>query len=596
MDGSCDWALQTEELKSFFMSRNETEILRIGGTPGSGKSTLTAFIISHLMQAANSSVVYFFCKGTDENKREPFQVLRTLISQLLTTDGEYRLLPWVDKLRLESGQKHAESFVTLYEAFKNALAIRSADKTLHIIIDALDECQDGYYLTSSLINSLDASKRPFKLLLTSREEPDLVKFFHWYQGQSQSPLSELITLPSRVQQPIVAYVRKRVSQCQHINATALGERVFREVSVAADGLWLYARLILDEIERLPSAASVARQLQNIPNGLVQLYQTIFMVMEKALSALELKLAQQVFLWVDMVDFVKVGRAALDQEILDIVFQAANSGEEVFDSIDLARKICSPLVVLKEAVSYRNAGLGGRQCAPLKISYVHHTAMQFIRQSANREVNNAAVAVPTILKLQALRGLYRAKTAVWYFENCAKSTFLLADLHYNGFSRVARVGAYFEMSYGLWNAFFLRMLPECLDDDELAQASVLCNTLSEFLLSGRCLKWVEMAIIINYEGGFVNLFDNVINALSAAEHSTIITNGNSKGKLLPAFQLFAGARKYFFADYAYVISLTGPTDGQEISMPEEFHNRPLASSLLRLGQRWTHLYHNLDLDS
>ncbi|KAF5855559.1 hypothetical protein ETB97_008983, partial [Aspergillus alliaceus] len=113
-------------------------------------------------------------------------------------------------------------------------------------------------------------------------------------------------------------VRKpRVSQCHHINDTALGRRVLHEVSVAADGSWLYARLILDEIERLPSPAAVARHLQNIPNGLVQLYEKIFMTVEKALTPLELKLSQHVFIWLDINEFVTVGRPVLGREILDI---------------------------------------------------------------------------------------------------------------------------------------------------------------------------------------------------------------------------------------------------------------------------------------
>lgn len=71
MTGSCDWALATKELKSFLASRTETEILRIHGAPGSGKSTLTAFIVRFLLETGNAYVLSFFCKGTDENKSEP---------------------------------------------------------------------------------------------------------------------------------------------------------------------------------------------------------------------------------------------------------------------------------------------------------------------------------------------------------------------------------------------------------------------------------------------------------------------------------------------------------------------------------------------
>jgi hypothetical protein len=118
-----------------------------------------------------------------------------------------------------------------------------------------------------------------------------------------------------------------------------------------------------------------------------------------------------------------------------------------------------------------------------------------------------------------------------------------------------------MAYALWNAFFLETLSDSLGDDEMAQASILCNKLTEFLLTARCLKWVEMAIILSY-GGFTNLFDNVVRALHAAENATIIANPHNSGKSLPAFQYYSLSRKQLFTDYAYVISPTGTTPGEK----------------------------------
>jgi hypothetical protein len=147
--------------------------------------------------------------------------------------------------------------------------------------------------------------------------------------------------------------------------------------------------------------------------------------------------------------------------------------------------------------------------------------------------------------------------------------------------------YFEMAYGLWDAFFLEELPQSLDADEIITASRLCDKLTEFLLSGRCLKWIEMAIIINYGVGSVKLHENAVEALNAA-YAGILS-------LLPSFRRFSIARTQFFTDYAYVISLTGPTGSWEkdqLSMPEGFNTRRVAAELLSLGKRWTHLYYNV----
>ncbi|KAL3473277.1 hypothetical protein BJX99DRAFT_233947 [Aspergillus californicus] len=585
MGGSCDWALQRLEITSFLSSSDEPQILSIRGAPGIGKSTLTAYIIRRLVDAGNS-VLYFFCKDTEGGKSQPFQALQTIISQILAADEGNRLLPWLEKVRLQSGQRQAESFATLHESLCHAFTVLPRpDRPLYLAVDALDECGDGCALASTLSAALNSSKRPFKLLLTSREEPDLLDFFRQYKERSRTSglatLLELTILPSAIQQPVVAYVKQRVAHLQHIRDTPLGEQVFKNVSAATDGSWLYAKLILDEIERLPTPASVARHLKNIPAGLVQLYSTIFSTVEKSLSPVELNLAQQLFVWIDMKDFVFVGRHALDRDVLDLVFQAANSGDEVFDSIDLARKLCSPLITLKS----RQQSVATQ--SSVTISFVHHTAMQFVRQSAVRDTPSS-ITIPAILKPQPLKALHRASTAMWYFEHSKKCTSLLENLTKNpDSSATLHPGAYFEMAYALWGAFFLQDLPAYLDEDDLQQASTLCNKLTQFLLSGRCLHWIELAIIINYRWGYVNLFNNAIHALRAAMVAARPKPGAQQN--VPAFQSFSVARREFFADFAHVISVTGPTDRPPLPVPAGFDSRQMARSLMALGVKWGHLY-------
>ena len=362
------------------------------------------------------------------------------------------------------------------------------------------------------------------------------------------------------------YIEQRVSSCKHISRTSLGLEVHLRVTEAAAGLWLSARLIMDEIQRLPGPASIARQLQSIPIGIAQLYQQIFSTMERSFSPLELRLSQQVFLWIDMADFVQVGRSSLDRQILDLVIQAENGGEEVFDSIDLARKLCSPLIELH-----------GDKDEEIQIEFVHHTTAQFVRMCGKERT----FEIPRILKPQRLKALYRSNTSVWFYEESPKSNLILQGLRSTPCMR--DTAEYFEMTYGLWNAFFLQELPPSLDADEIIAASRLCDKLTEFLLSGRCLKWIEMAIIINYAFGSVKLYDNAVEALDAAYAGI--------SSPLPSFRRFSIARTQFFADYTYVLSLTGPTyrwEEESLPIPEGFDTRRVAAQLLSLGKQWAHL--------
>ncbi|KAL4973635.1 hypothetical protein BDW66DRAFT_168453 [Aspergillus desertorum] len=538
-----EWLSPASFRDDLYNHQKEICVLRVGGAPGIGKSTLAAFLIRRIIGAGNGHVIWFFCKGTTEGRSRPVQALGTLLFQILAFDEGSRLCGLLEKLRIESGQKHAESFFTLRSAFEFALSlIPAAASPLWAVVDALDECEDGCLLASTLVDTLNALRLPFKLLLTSREEPELLGFLHQYKEQTaysaSAALLELSILPAYVRRPVATYVAARVRRIQHIKATPLGEQIIQEISVAADGSWLYARLMIDEIQRLPTV-------------------------EKALSPVELTLAQQLFLWIDMRDFVQVGRGELDREILDIVFQAATSGEGVFDSIELAKTLCSPLIILNSI--HRQAR--NRTQATVRVRFVHHTAMQFVRQSSEREPLSA---VSLILKPQPLKALHRAKTGMWYFEHSKKSSSFLNFLMRSETRHLYfRESGYFEMAYALWGAFFLQDLPE----------------LSNFLLSGRYLGWIEMAIIINYDGGFTNLFFNAYTALNAARQS--LNSASSRANA--TFRDFSIARMQFFAHYAYVVSQTGPVDEKLNMAPDGFHSRPLAIELMRLGEKWAHLY-------
>jgi hypothetical protein len=599
MAGSCDWALEMPEVQTF-LSSETSEILRIGGAPGSGKSTLVAFLIGYITRTTSKGVLYFFCKGTNEKKSRPFQVLRTLISQLLAKDES--LYPWFETLHQQSGQATAESFASLNSSLQ--LALRNTSKPLlFIAVDALDECQEAKDLVFSMMTAAAETKRTIKILITvcisrsyrfkwgeflshsrecathrtclecsgfafrwgiadwkssqCREDPELLDSF-------DRPISELKISKEKVESLVSQYVEERVSRCKHISRTALGNEVHLRVTQAAAGLWLSARLIMDEIQRLPSQESIKRQLQGIPVGIVQLYQQIFTTMESSFSPLQLRLSQQVFLWIDMADFVQIGRNSLDRKLLDLVFQAENSGEEVFDSIDLARQLCSPLIELR-----------GDHHDRIKVEFIHHTTAQFVRMCSKERT----LEIPRILKPQQLKALYRGNTSVWFFEESPKSDLTFERLR----SRIwtSYTGEYFEMAYGLWNAFFLEDLPSSLDADEIIAASRLCDKLTEFLLSGRCLKWIEMAIIINYRLSSFKLYENAERALYAAYHGI--------SSPLPSFRRFSIARTEFFTDYAYVLLLTGPTvawDEEPLLTPEGFDSRRVAAQLLSLGEQYS----------
>lgn len=555
MTGSCAWSLTTVGLRDFLQA-DTNRILRIGGNPGSGKSTLSAFVIQHLQETLGADVLFFFCKGTDGKRQKPMQVVRTLISQLLIKDES--LYPTFERLRMHSGREVIESFADLQDHFR--LVLRSTTKPiLHIVVDALDECQEGSELALFLIQCLTATRGIVKLILTCRNDPELLSCFPLHD--------ELITSPTGVATPIHDYIRYRVSKNKYISATFLGRKVVDVVSSAANGSWLYARLMMDEIQRLPSPTAVERQLQNIPAGLAQVYLQIFTTMENSMSTIELRMAQQILLWMDLSDFVKVGRSALDHDVLDLVIAAETGDDLVFDSLVLAQQLCSPLISLSKTRS-----------GHIKAKFFHHTAAQFIRDCSYREV----ASLPLVLKPQAMKGLYRASVSIWWFGSW-KSTLMLERLRQTANSPW---GEYFEMAYGLWAGYAFCPTAQTYSEEDITEMNRLIKQLTNFIASGAVYNWIEMAIIINYHGGWDALVLNVFETIAASE----IRARSS----IPILQDFSVVTKRFFEDYAWVISLTGPCN-KSVAKPAGFDERDSAARLLSLGRKWSHLYTSTEMD-
>src|SRR5271155_4409804 len=91
--GTLKWFLH-DELVSSWISKEESSLIWIRGSPGQGKTVLSKFILDHLEDLAKShksvKVIYFFFSDRDERFRTVSSILRSLLKQLLTTSNLFR--------------------------------------------------------------------------------------------------------------------------------------------------------------------------------------------------------------------------------------------------------------------------------------------------------------------------------------------------------------------------------------------------------------------------------------------------------------------------------------------------------------------------
>ena len=547
--------------------------MMIQGRPGCGKTFLSSFIIQSLMNREQQVVLFFFCQAGDPEKREITCILRTLLSQLLLVDQS--LYETLDPRYTRSGRGKADSYVEVHDAIFLALS-KTKETKLVVVIDALDECQKCEDLMQELFGLQGRVQSRMSLIFTSRQMPLAFPF-----GESLMFEQETSNIPIR------QYIQHRVFHMETIPNKALKAKVVQEISAAADGLWLYARLMLDEVQKLPSTILIERHLSKIPRGLTQLYTQIFRSKEANFTEAHIRFAQQLFAWMDTTEYMPAWFAldSLPYEMICLVFQCVNFGESVFDPAALTTELCTPVL---EAVrlplgsheSYLHGGLGS---APLyKIEFVHHTADQYLK--ACQDLDPAEL--PMALRPRRLRKLYRGVTAVWYFTECKTSESHLY-ISPDDVGDLSTYGCYFEMTYGLRSALTLERLPSDLYGKEQAEAENMLHVLTRFISedSEQCLRWVESGIVINYAAGWQQLQDKAEEALE-----TVLASRHSSK--LPAFDIFQATRESFYQDYVYVLQLTSPDcDYRETEpiMPEGFQNRPLALKMLNIGRKWQHLH-------
>ena len=290
-------------------------------------------------------------------------------------------------------------------------------------------------------------------------------------------------------------------------------------------------------------------------------------------------AKYLYVWLNvndyMPDFLSENFDRLPYHTIQLVFRFINGGSEVFNTASLVQELGTPLIEVHELDS------------TYEIDFVHHSAYLYLDQCSEDSFHKAEPSeLPQILKPLKLKHFCRGATAIWYFTECPDSLQQLADLKdtskIGDFFGSNSIGSYFEMSYGLWNAFKVDSFPEKLSDKEIALAEDLLLQLTDFLRSVKVLRWFEMATIINYTGNYTQLLNNVREIGFIWRHESVPES--------TIFQNFKSQREKFFGWWEFILERTTlwrADRGYDIPMDEPPSPRTdaLARRMTQIAERW-----------
>lgn len=229
---TCQWLLAKDAFVRFSqIIPGRGAFLWIHAQPGAGKTVLAAFLVDHFASPQQSGcVLYFFCKDTDDDKRSPIAIARSLLYQLFhALRARAAVSALTEELSLaidESGNETARSFSSVWKIFSNHIS----DLTpVTIIVDALDECCDPEILIQSLRSIADSYN--VAVILTSRREEYLYQLLH------QSPSLEVA--PDDIDADIQAFVEAKVAASPRLSQPSVKKLVLKRLCESHEGMFLW---------------------------------------------------------------------------------------------------------------------------------------------------------------------------------------------------------------------------------------------------------------------------------------------------------------------------------------------------------------------
>ena len=579
-DGSCTWIVKTQEMLDFKNSTSSTS-LRLCSWPGGGKSVAASSLIKYFQSQPEQVVLYFFCRSTDAEKSFTTSIARTLVWQLL--QAEPAMYSHLAPIYNRSGRQIADSEVLVFEIFDTVLR-HTTSLELVIIIDALDECYDASSLIALLTSTQKLGTSSIKLLITSRDDPDLVDQLSFCASQIKLQDNNA---------PLEKYVSKQIQELKLPITEKQREDIRTTITTGSSGLWLFAKLIIEELSKASSIAEVYEQIKTVPDGLAQLYNTILQNREKHFSKMQIKMASQVYLWLRMTDYMPQdlwksrGATGLDDEVINILFQyLTKSDAEIYKPMELILRLCSPLVTTRllhedHLVLY----IDGKpiHCTAFVAEFFHQTADQYLQWCSEALPSQ----IPPSMRPRRLAELHRGACAAWYF--CESDHFQHALHHLQERPRSGFDDCWLEMACGLWQALGLNQLRRNLTADELDQAQDLCDSIVSFLSTDRCLPFVEASVILHYAGDSDLLANNIQDQLGSSTLTPISSRGRPE-----CIESFVDCCDLFKADLLYSMTrfpASGTvSDAEDIEAvkPEGFDKRPRARKIFALARKYRYL--------
>jgi tetratricopeptide (TPR) repeat protein len=270
--GTNRWFLQSSLYTDWRDGLGDESVLWLSGSAGIGKSILAASIVQdlrdHVYQADDVGFGYFFFDSSDNRKSTLLEASATLIAQL--TGNRNRIPP--DLLEIyERAASYGRSMISLLDKPMDIIAnlLKEYRKT-YLVLDGIDESAE---IAMTLREILGLEEIPnVRILFVGRETLD-----------TKSALSKYTTLklmPALVRDDIDVFLRQELSHLAvYFEQDDLVDLTFNRLSLAADGSFLWAHLMVQTLRKAPNVMEFLSMTTRLPSDLESIYRSTLQSLE-----------------------------------------------------------------------------------------------------------------------------------------------------------------------------------------------------------------------------------------------------------------------------------------------------------------------------
>ncbi|KAL2272435.1 hypothetical protein FJTKL_06560 [Diaporthe vaccinii] len=277
---SGDWVLQSPTFKHWAdKAATRHSVLYVHGIPGAGKTTLVSSIIANLLDENSNNnddqptmITYFYMKHKQPEKDTHNGLLRAMMEQIVSrdcvlSDHLFDKFTSVEGMQLRSAKCLEPLIATALETYQQSF----------IVVDGLDEAAPGEaakslkWLLSLANGGIKEPTASVRILCSGRRD-----------GIMDSLLSDQ---PAIALESIPEHNTDILSYCKHMGAeirqsldisSTMEDEIISKVASQANGMFLYARVVLDNLLGQITLHDLKRELEpdTFPKEIDQAYERV----------------------------------------------------------------------------------------------------------------------------------------------------------------------------------------------------------------------------------------------------------------------------------------------------------------------------------